>query len=76
MKNVIYQRARFNLQRQEESNSIRHLLIHQNSMAEEQIYVASSLQKSFLGQPEMLALDLVARIQALQEVDKFVVRFP
>ena len=51
-------------------------LTHQNSVAEEQIYVVRQLQKSLLGRPGILALDLIARIQALQEVDKFVVRFP
>ena len=51
-------------------------LMHQNSVADEQIYVVKQLQKSLLGRPGILALDLIARIHALQEVDKFVVRFP
>ena len=51
-------------------------LKYQNSAADEQIYVVRQLQKSLLGQPGILALDIVTRIQYLQEVDKFVIRFP
>ena len=51
-------------------------LKHQNSVAEEQIYVVRQLQKSLLGQPGILALDLIAKIHTLQEVDKFVNRYP
>ena len=48
----------------------------QNSVADEQIYIVKHLQKSLLGRPGILALDLIARIQTLQELDKFVIRFP
>ena len=51
-------------------------LTYQNSVADEQIYVVKQLQKSLLGRPGILALDLIARIHALHEVDKFAVRFP
>ena len=51
-------------------------LMRQNSVADEQIYVVKQLQKSLLGRSGILALDLIARTHALQEMDKFVVRFP
>ena len=60
----------------EVSDHFKAKLMYQNSVAEEQIYVVRQLQKSLVGRPKILALDLIARIQALQEMDKFVVRFP
>ena len=51
-------------------------LMHQNSVADEQIYVVKQHKKFLLGRPGILALDLIARIHTLQKVDKFVVRFP
>ena len=51
-------------------------LTYQDSVADEQIYVVKQLQKSLLGQPGILALDLIARVYALHEVDKFAARFP
>ena len=51
-------------------------LKYQNSAADERIYVVRQLQKSLLGQPGILALDIVTRIQYLQEVDKLSLDFP
>ena len=51
-------------------------LMHQHSVAEEQIYVVRQLQKSLLGQPGILALDRITRIHTVLEVDKFVNRYP
>ena len=51
-------------------------LTYQNSVADEQIYGVKQLQKSLLGRPGILILDLIARVHALHEVDKFSVRFP
>ena len=51
-------------------------LTYQNSVADEQIYIVKQLQKLLLGRPGILILDLIARVHALHEVDKFSVRFP
>ena len=47
--------------------------VHQNSVADEQIYVVRQHHKSLLGHPGILALDFIGRIHALQEMDKFVI---
>ena len=40
------------------------------------MHVVRQLQKSLLGRPGILVLDLITRIHTVLEVDRFVIRYP